>query len=90
MQKFVDGHPDNVSVDDRHPRDAPVLGLGHDHSIDLFQILDSPLEDSDCEVANRRARFLKILEAEDDRPRIVACDVVLKQHLQCELTRFPR
>src|SRR5258708_7800022 len=88
VQEFVDRHPDDVAVHDRHPREPPILGLGLDHVVDLRGVLHRPAKNADGEFPRIGFGLLQIFKRRTDLVRRVAGDVVLKEHLQRELTRF--
>src|SRR5262249_3963157 len=88
VQELVDRHADDVAVDHRHALEAPVVGLGHDHLVDFWEILEGAAEDARGELARVRLRLLQILERVDHRVGRIAGEVVLVEHLQRQLACF--
>ena len=75
-------------IDDRHPREAPVVGLGLDHAVDVGEVIDGAAKDFRGELTRVRLRLLQVLEGVDDHVRTVVRQIVLIEHLQRQLPCF--
>ena len=86
-QELVDGQPQDVTVDRRHPAEAPVLRVLLDRLVDFLQPVERALE----ELVRERAHFRRLLvhfpERLQDFLPVELAYVVLIKHLKCAFAR---
>src|SRR5512146_2457995 len=89
VENFIDRHPQDIAIDDRHAVKAPVLGALMNEVVDLGQVFVSPLDD----LFRKSLDVLLGLKLRPEAPerssrRFLFPEVELKQYLERVLPRL--
>lgn len=89
IEELTDGDPQDVAVDDRHPRQAPVFRSRLDGPVDLLAPFLDPVDQPASVLPDIGRRLLVFPVLPDERPRIARVELHHEEHLEGALPRFP-